>query len=35
MKKYGIPKQTLSGWIKEKAKIFAEVEKHLDKACYK
>ena len=21
MKRYGIPKQTLSGWIKEKAKI--------------
>ena len=29
MKKDGIPKQTLSGWIKEKAKIFAEVEKNI------
>ena len=25
--KYGIPKQTLSGWMKEKSKIYAEVEK--------
>ena len=27
-KKYGIPKQTLSGWSKEKNKIYSEVEKN-------
>ena len=27
-KKYGIPKQTLSGWLKEKTKIYSEVEKN-------
>ena len=27
-KKYGVPKQTLSGWSKEKNKIYSEVEKN-------
>ena len=27
-KKYGVPKQTLSGWLKEKIKIYSEVEKN-------
>ena len=27
-KKYGVPKQTLSGWLKEKTKICSEVEKN-------
>ena len=27
-KKYGVPKQTLSGWLKEKTKIYSEVEKN-------
>ena len=27
-KKYGIPKQTMSGWSKEKNKIYSEVEKN-------
>ena len=27
-RKYGIPKQTLSGWLKEKTKIYSEVEKN-------
>ena len=26
-KKYGVPKQTLSGWLKEKTKIYSEVKK--------
>ena len=26
-RKYGIPKQTLSGWLKEKTKIYSEVKK--------
>ena len=26
-KKHGVPKQTLSGWLKEKTKIYSEVEK--------
>ena len=29
MKKYGIPKQTLSGWIKENAKIFFKNVKYI------
>ena len=27
-KKYGVRKQTLSGWLKEKTKIYTEVEKN-------
>ena len=27
-KKYGVPKQTLPGWLKEKTKIYSEVEKN-------
>ena len=27
-RKHGIPKQTLSGWIKEKSKIYDEVDKY-------
>ena len=27
-KKYGVPKQTLYGWLKEKTKIYSEVEKN-------
>ena len=27
-KKYGVPKQTLSGWLKEKRKIYSKVEKN-------
>ena len=27
-KKHGVPKQTLSGWLKEKTKIYSEVEKN-------
>ena len=27
-KKYGIQKQTLSGWLKEKTKIYSEVEEN-------
>ena len=27
-KKYGVPKQTLSGWLKEKRKIYSKVQKN-------
>ena len=27
-RKYGIPKQTLSGWFKEKTKMYSEVKKN-------
>ena len=27
-KKYGVPEQTLPGWLKEKTKIYSEVEKN-------
>ena len=33
-KKYGVPKQTLPGWLKEKTKIYSEVEKNKTCAIY-